>query len=184
MYKKKHPQNLIIFIWIFCFVVIPLWNINFLFPSIMFLMFGLVGLYFTLFVNCSIQQINRDENFLSIIYKKGIQKQKIKLKNNEIQKLILNFYIKARTSTNRCHNIICMEIIIYLKNGTSIQVQDDYIMNGFILTVGKNVNQIKSVKTLVKLFEGIENFSYNITKTHKVYDKRYEPKAIESFINS
>lgn len=185
MYKKIHPQSLILFIWICSFIILLYLNIELLIPSIMFLVFGLVGLFLTIFRYDSIQQISRDAKFLYIKYKKGMNKQEIKLKNDEIQKVILNFYIRARVKGKGAfYNIIYMDMIIELKNGTSFQLHDDYIMNGFMLGVGKNVNQIKSLKTLVNIFERCENFSYNIKKIHKIYDKRYEPEAIKSFINS
>ena len=154
-------------------------------PSTIFLIFGLIGLYFNLFVDSSIQLINRDNNYLHIKYKKGFQKHEIKLKNEEIQKLIFNFYIKASSKRNgRFYNFICMEIILNLKNGEQIKLHDDYIMNGFMWHLGKNVNQINSVKTIVNMFNEFENFTYTIKNIHAIYDKRFEPETIKAFINN
>lgn len=184
MYKKTHPQTLIIVIWICCCIIAPFIIYDFLTPSIIFLMFGLGGLYFNLFVNSSIQLINRDKNHLYIKYKKGFKKQEIELKNEEIQKLVFNFYIKARAKRKAgFYNFIYMDITITLNNGKQIQLHDDYVMNGFVWHVGKNLNQINSIKTLVNMFNGFENFSYNIKNVHAIYDKRYEPETIKSFVN-
>lgn len=185
MYKKTHLQSLIISVWICCFLIIPLFNIEFIIPSIIFLIFGFVGLYFTLFVDSSIQQISRNQNGVYIKYQKGIKKQEINLKNEEIQKLVCNFYIKASTKQKGgFYNFICFDITILLNSGEQIQLHDDYVMNGFMWHVGKNVKQINSVKTLVNMFKGFEKFSYNIKKIHAIYDKRFDPEAIKAFINN
>ena len=66
MYRKTHPQTFIISLWILCCLIAPLLNLEFMIPSTIFLIFGLIGLYFNLFVDSSIQLINRDNNYLHI----------------------------------------------------------------------------------------------------------------------
>lgn len=184
MYKKNHPQTLIISIWIFTCIIMPLLNKELIVPAIIFLIFGLIGLFFNIFVDSSIQMINIKENDLYIKYKKGLHKEEIKLKKEEIQKLVFNFYIRASSKSKASfYNYVSMDVVIILNNGQQIQLHDDYIMNGFVWHVGKNFKQIDSIKTLVNMFKEFEKFSYNIKNVHAIYDKRYEPEAIKAFIN-
>lgn len=184
MYKKTHPQGLILSIWICCCLIALLSNTFFIVPSIIFLVFGLIGLYFTIFTDGCIQQINKTHSGIYIKYKKGLQKQKIELKNEEIQKLVFNFYVKTALKRHAgFYNYVIWDIVITLNSGEKIKLKDDYVMNGFVWHVGKNIRQINSIKTLVKMFNGFEKFSYNIKNTHAIYDKRFEPEAIKVFIN-
>ena len=185
MYKKTHPQSLILSIWICCWLIILISSTSFIVPSVIFLVFGLIGLFFTVFTDGYIQQINRTPSGIYIKYKKGLQKQEIELKNEEIQKLVFNFYVKALSKRHAgFYNYIIWDIAKTLNSGEKLKLNDDCVMNGFVWHVGKNVRQISSIKTLVSMFNGFKNFSYNIKNIHAIYDKRFEPEAIKAFINS
>lgn len=80
MYRKTHPQTFLISIWVCICLVSPFIKSDLLTPAIIFLIFGLIGLYFNLFVDTSIQSINRDNNYLYIKYKKRVQKARIPIK--------------------------------------------------------------------------------------------------------
>ncbi len=184
MYRKTHPQTFLISIWVCICLVSPFIKSDLLTPAIIFLIFGLIGLYFNLFVDTSIQSINRDNNYLHIKYKKGFKKQEFRLKNKDIQNLLFEFYVKSNSNNKGGrYNYIGLDITITQNNGKEIKLHDDYILNGFVWNVGKNIKQINSIKTLVNMFNNNEHFSYNIKKVHAIYDKRYEPEVIKLYIN-
>lgn len=97
---------------------------------------------------------------------------------------MFEFYVKSNSNNKGGrYNYIGLDITITQNNGKEIKLHDDYILNGFVWNVGKNIKQINSIKTLVNMFNNNEHFSYNIKKVHAIYDKRYEPEVIKLYIN-
>ena len=190
-YKKTYPAFLLATIWlivVFLFCV----SIYYIFKDTDVFVFGgimafiaIICILLHIFSGKSIDYIQNNTENIIIRYKNGRYKQEIYLEKNNIEKLLFNFNIKAHSRAKAgFYNYICMDINVIFKNGESLKLEDEYVMNGLVLHVGKNTNQIYSVKHIVNMFKNFDKFSYNIKNIHAIYDKRYQPDAIRLLLES
>jgi hypothetical protein len=190
-YKKTYPAILLAIIWftlLFLFAFCDFYFSNdtgvFYFAGFMS-MFAIVCILLHIFRDSSIDYICVNDNKIYINYRIGKNKYKLCLPENDIKKIIFKFKIKAHSKAKAgFYNYICMDIDIEFNDNRKLLLQDEYIMNGIVLHVGKNKKQLSSVKYLVNMFSNFEKFSYEIQNIHAIYDKDYEPNNIKSYINS
>lgn len=190
-YKKTYPAYLLATIWLtmvflFCFFVYHISGDTeiFVFGGIMTFI-AIICILLHIFNGKSVHFIQNNTNHIIIKYKKGRDSQILRFEKNDIEKLLFNFNIKAHSKKEAgFYNYICMDINVTFKNGNSIKFEDEYVMNGLVLHVGKNIKQIYSIKHIVNMFKNFDKFSYNIKNIHAIYDKRYEPDNIKTLLQN